>query len=272
MTAQAPKQAPRALVIFDLVSTLTDAAPRYVRAFADVCAAHGHTPPPEAEILEMLGNKSLPDIIQHFIGDMPDDLRRIFMQDCNSSCDALLRRADWREELFPNVREAIETLRMMGVTLGIYTGTREDALAAQLAYHGLEDFFDARYIRGKDNTRDAGIKTADLKAAQMADIVEAFRRDAGDDAVFIVIGDSSADAAAAARQRLDFAGFARDARKRDEMERAGVLHIMRDFADLPDFVMRFIRPAGNDNAQAQRAPENAPQGKSAARPWSPPKP
>lgn len=262
MTAQAPK----ALVVFDLVSTLTDAAPRYVRAFADVCAAHGHVPPPEADILETLGNKSLPDIIRQFLGEMPDDARKNFMQDCNSSCDALLQRPDWQEHLFPNVREAIETLRLMGVTLGIYTGTREDALSAQLEYHALQEYFDARFIRGKDNIRDAGVRTADLKSAQLADIVAAFRRDAGENAVVVVIGDSAADAAAARSQGLDFAGFAKDERKRDEMIRAGVQDIMRDFADLPDFVMRCLRPAGNDNAPVIRAPENKP------RPRTPPKP
>ncbi len=164
------------------------------------------------------------------------------------------------------MREAIETLRLMGVTLGIYTGTREDALSAQLEYHALQEYFDARFIRGKDNIRDAGVKTADLKSAQLADIVAAFRRDAGENAVVVVIGDSAADAAAARSQGLDFAGFAKDERKRDEMIRAGVQDIMRDFADLPDFVMRFLRPAGNDNAPALRAPENKP------RPRTPPKP
>lgn len=268
MTAQAPK----ALVVFDLVSTLTDAGPRYVRAFADVCAAHGYPVPPDEDILDMLGNKSLPDIMRHFIGDLPEDARKIFMQDCNHTCDALLHRPDWKERLFPHVREAVETLELMGVTLGIYTGTREDALADQLSYHGLGVFFDPRYIRGKDNVRDAGIKTADLKSAQLADIVSAFRREAGDDAVVVVIGDSAADAAAAARQALDFAGFAADDRKKTQMEAAGVQHIMRDFADLPDFVMRFVRPAGNDNPPPVKKPEIAPQSAGQPRTSSPPRP
>jgi phosphoglycolate phosphatase-like HAD superfamily hydrolase len=268
MTAQAPK----ALVVFDLVSTLTDAGPRYVRAFADVCAAHGYPVPPDEEILDMLGNKSLPDIMRHFIGDLPEDARKVFMQDCNNTCDALLHRPDWKERLFPHVREAVETLGLLGVTLGIYTGTREDALADQLAYHGLETFFDARYIRGKDNLRDAGVKTADLKAAQLADIVAAWRRDAGDNAVLVVIGDSAADAAAAAKQGLDFAGFAADDHKRAEIEAAGVMHIMRDFADLPDFVMRFVRPADNDNPPPAKKPEITPQKAGQPRAISPPRP
>lgn len=263
-------QAPKALVVFDLVSTLTDAGPRYVRAFADVCAAHGHVPPKDEDVLDMLGNKSLPDIIRHFIGELPEEARKDFMQDCNNTCDALLQRPDWQERLYPHVREAIETLSLMGVALGIYTGTREDALADQLAYHGLTGAFDARYIRGKDNERDAGVRSADLKAAQLADIVAAFRKDTGDNAVFIVIGDSAADAEAAAKQGLDFAGFAIDDHKRAQMEAAGVRHIMRDFADLPDMVMRFVRPPQNDNAapDAQK-PASKPQG---PRPYSPPRP
>ncbi|MFN7112744.1 MAG: HAD family hydrolase [Alphaproteobacteria bacterium] len=268
MTAQAPK----ALVVFDLVSTLTDAGPRYVRAFADVCAAHGYPVPADEDILDMLGNKSLPDIMRHFIGELPDETRKVFMQDCNNTCDALLRRPDWQERLFPHVREAVETLTLMGVTLGIYTGTREDALADQLDYHDLGAFFDPRYIRGKDNLRDAGVKTSDLKAAQLADIVAAFRRDAGDNAVIVVIGDSAADAAAAAKQGLDFAGFAADDRKKAHIEAAGVQHIMRDFADLPDFVMRFVRPAGNDNPPPAKKPEMTPQKAGPPRASSPPRP
>jgi phosphoglycolate phosphatase len=264
--------APKALVVFDLVSTLTDAGPRYVRAFADVCAAHGYAPPPDEEILEMLGNKSLPDIVRHFIGDLPEQSCKAFMQDCNHTCDALLRHPDWDERLFPHVREAVETLCLMGVTLGIYTGTREDALAAQLDYHGLRGYFDPRYVRGKDNLRDAGIRTADLKAAQLADIVAAFRKEAGERAIVVVIGDSAADAAAAAALGLDFAGFAVDDRKKAQMTAAGAGNIMRDFADLPDLVMRFLRPAGNDNPPHEKKPETAPQSAARPRSWSPPLP
>lgn len=253
------------LVIFDLVSTLTDAAPRYLQAFADVCEAYGKPAPSMEELREMLGNKNLSQITDHFIGPLDDAAKKKFMGDCNQACDALLTMPHWEEHLYPHVAEAIEVLALRGVTLGIYTGTREDALEAQLAYHNIGDFFDRRFVRGKDNTRDAGKNNRDLKAAQLLDIVTTFRNATGDEnAQVIVIGDSSADAQAAADAHLLFAGFAVDTQKRDKMVAAGVQNIMRDFGDLPDLVDRLIRPVGNDNTprakmQAKPRPQGGPK-------------
>lgn len=254
------------LVVFDLVSTLTDAAPRYLQAFADVCKAYGKPAPSMEELREMLGNKNLGQITDHFIGPLDDDAKKKFMGDCNTACDALLTMPHWEENLYPHVAEAIEVLALRGVTLGIYTGTREDALEAQLAYHGIGDFFDRRFVRGKDNARDAGKSNRDLKAAQLLDIVTAFQAQAGqENAAVIVIGDSRADAQAAADAGLLFAGFAAEDQKRDKMAAAGVQNIMRDFGDLPDLVDRLIRPVGNDNT-----PRPTPQVK--PRPRGGPKP
>jgi len=250
------------LVIFDLVSTLTDAAPRYVQAFADVCAAYGKPAPSAEELREMLGNKNLGQITDHFIGPLDDAAKKKFMSDCNTACDALLIRPHWQEYLYPHVAEAIEVLALRGVTLGIYTGTREDALEAQLAYHGIGDFFDRRFVRGKDNARDGNRNSRALKAAQLQDIVATFRAEQGNEkASVLVIGDSSADAQAAADAGLLFAGFAVDDKKRAAMAAAGVQNIMRDFGDLPDLVARLTRPVGNDNAPlVKTAPRPRPQG------------
>jgi len=250
------------LVIFDLVSTLTDAAPRYVQAFADVCEAYGKPAPSAEELRDMLGNKNLSQITDHFIGPLDEADKKKFMGACNAACDALLTRPHWEEHLYPHVAEAIEVLALRGVTLGIYTGTREEALEAQLAYHGIGDFFDRCFVRGKDNTRDAGKNNRDLKAAQLQDIVATFRsRPGNENAPVLVIGDSSADAQAAADAGLLFAGFAVDGQKHEKMAAAGVRNIMRDFGDLPDLVERLIRPVGNDNAPpAKAAPKPRPYG------------
>jgi phosphoglycolate phosphatase-like HAD superfamily hydrolase len=235
------------LIVFDLVSTLTNAGPRYVQAFTEICVNTGHGVPDREEVMEMLGNKTLSEIIDHFAGPMPEADKAKFMGHCNQTCDALLTRPGWREELYPHVREAVEALHLRGATLGIYTGTREDAMDLQLKYHGLQGEFDPRYIRGKDNTRDAGKKNAVLKAEQLSDIVSTYRADQGSEAPVIVIGDSAADAAAAAKQGLYFVGFAVNDKKRKEMEGAGVAVIVKDFGELPDLVDRLMNPAANDN-------------------------
>ena len=235
------------LLVFDLVSTLTDAGPRYVQAFIDVAEKNGHGTPDKNELSSMLGNKTLSEITDHFAGGMDEAQKKSFMSECNQACDILLKRPGWKEELFPNVREAVESMHLRGITLGIYTGTREDAMAAQLKYHGITEIFDARYLRGKDNTRDAGKKNDALKSEQLHSIVAAFRADQKNAAApVIVVGDSAADAVAAQRENLYFIGFATSPQKEAELKAAGVQAIVRDFGDVPDLIDRLIRPAAND--------------------------
>lgn len=235
------------LLIFDLVSTLTDAGPRYVQAFLDVTEKAGFDRPDPEAVLDMLGNKNLSEITDTFAGGMDAGRKKEFMAECNDACDILLRRPDWKENLFPNVREAIEAMHLRGITLGIYTGTREDAMASQLAYHGIREIFDAAYIRGKDNVRDAGKNNTALKAEQLRSIVAAFRQAQGNpSAPVIVVGDSEADAKAAEREGLHFIGFATDAHKKEALVNAGVKAIVTDFGDVPDLVDRLILPPAND--------------------------
>lgn len=238
------------LIIFDLVSTLTDAGPRYVQAFTEVCEAQNGVTPDREEVLAMLGNKNLSEITDHFVGKLDDAGKKDFMASCNKACDALLTRAGWREELYPNVREAVEALHKRGATLGIYTGTRQDAMELQLKYHDIRKEFDPRYIRGKDNVRDAGKKNAELKSEQLASILAAYRADQGFDAPIVIVGDSETDARAAAKLGLLFVGFAANDKKKAELESAGVKNIVQDFGDLPDLVDRLMSPPANDNVRA----------------------
>lgn len=237
------------LVVFDLVATLTDAGPRYARAFQDVCESTGNGRPAADEVLSMLGNKNLKEITDRFVGEMDEHEKKDFMNACNQACDAMLYDPDWHEDLYPHAREAVETLSLQGVTLGIYTATREDAMESQMAFHDIAGFFANRYTRGKDNERDKGMKNAELKSKQLRDIVDTYRKDAGDDAApVIVIGDSSADAQAAKDLGLYFVGFAATEKKKQKMEAAGVKTIFTDYADLPDIVERLLNPPVNDNA------------------------
>ncbi|MBL1147333.1 MAG: HAD family hydrolase [Pseudomonadota bacterium] len=228
------EQGKNLLIVFDLVATLTDAGPRYVRAFSDMCERFGYPKPDEDEVMEMLGNKNLKEITQHFLGDIDTGLQGKFMNSCNKECDAMLFRDDWQETLFPHVRETLEDLAAEGYKLGIYTGTREDALEDQITYHGIKPLFQQDYIRGKDNTRDAGLDSRTLKAAQLESIVAQYRKDCGDDnAPVLVIGDSASDAEAAADQGYLFIGFAASERKKEKLQNSGVKFLMTDFEDLP---------------------------------------
>ena len=237
------------LVLFDLVSTLTDAGPRYVRAFQDVMVAHGFDRPDDDAVMPMLGNKNLSEITDNFTGLQDPEQKKQFMADCNTRCDALLTDKNWKEFLFPNVREAIEVMNLRGLTLGIYTGTREDAMNTQLDYHGIRPLVDARYIRGKDNDRDGMVKSSILKRAQIEGLVKNFRANQNNiKAPIIVVGDTKSDAEAARDLGLIFVGFAANDKKMAELQSAGVTHIVTNYGDLPDMVHRLIQPAANDLA------------------------
>ena len=194
----------------------------------------------------MLGNKSLSEITDIFIGPMDVEKKKSFMASCNNTCDQILHRDDWHETLYPQVKEAIETLTTQGAALGVFTGTRHDAMENQLNYHGLSAIFAARYRQAKDNIRDAD-KTSDaLKADQLLAIANQFKKDKGtDDVCIIVVGDSSADAEAAKALGLLFVGFAQNANKKKLLQQAGVGTIIDSFVGLPaliDTLCRSRRP------------------------------
>jgi phosphoglycolate phosphatase-like HAD superfamily hydrolase len=171
------------------------------------------------------------------------------MSECNTACDALLLDKNWKEQLFPNVREAINVMNLRGLTVGVFTGTRHDAMQNQIAYHDLGHLIDARYMRGKDNDRDGAVKSAVLKRAQIDDIVTRFRTNQmNPNAGVIIVGDTRSDVEAARDLGLIFVGFAADDKKRQELEDAGAKYIVTDYGDLPDMVHRLIQPAANDAA------------------------
>lgn len=231
------------LVIFDLVSTLTDASPRYAKAFREICEENGIAPPSDAEVLSMLGDKNLSEITDTFAGPMDPDKKQDFMNACNNSCDAILYRDDWHETLFPNVRAAMDALHAKGIELGIFTGTREDAMANQLAYHGIKEDFDPKYCRGKDNVRDKGKTNDVLKTEQLHSIVGQFKKDMGsDDVSIIIVGDSSSDYKAAQALGVDFVGFASNETKKEYLQKAGVKNLLQDFNTLPALIERLANP------------------------------
>lgn len=195
------------LIIFDLVSTLTDAGPRYAKAYRDVCISHGLPAPETGHILEALGDKNLRQIIADYSPDLQPAQIPAFMNACNTYCDNLLDSGSWVEHLMPDVGASLYDLTAKGYTLGIYSGTREDAIHAQIAYHGIGAYFDNALIRGKDNARDAGLSSADLKAQQIAGIAAQFALRHNADSDILVVGDSLSDLEAARAVDCRFVGI-----------------------------------------------------------------
>lgn len=190
------------IILFDLVSTITDAGPRYAAAYLRMAAAYNLPVPTEEDILVELGQRNLRDIIRIHSPDLPVEKIGEFMNDCNTACDSLLYNVHWVERLFPDVREALNGLKGQGYTLGLYTGTREDSMMTQLQYHNILSYFDADLLRGKDNIRDHDKDTQALKNEQISSL-----RAARPGRVVIVVGDTLSDFEAAKANGVSFIGF-----------------------------------------------------------------
>jgi phosphoglycolate phosphatase len=230
------------LILFDLVSTLTQAGPRYAQAYIRMCQAWGFAPPGMDDILSALGEMNLKQIIATYTPGLPADNIGKFMSDCNQTCDAILDDKSWEEELYPHAHETLATLRDEGYRLGIYTGTRESAMQKQVAYHGLDAYFDADFMRGKDNVRDGMVRNDELKARQIAHMA------ANHGGPVIVVGDGMADLTAAKTAGVMFVAFAAGERAA-ALRNAGAVAVFDDYAQLPGIIAQLLRPAPAPSAR-----------------------
>lgn len=238
---------PKKLILFDLVSTITDAGPRYAEAYVKIAGDYDLPRPEKTHILDELGQRNLRDIIRIHSPDLPVEKIPDFMNDCNQMCDAMLYDVHWIEALFANVREALAELKDEGFTLGLYTGTREDAMAAQLRYHNIAQYFDADLLRGKDNIRDVAKDTQALKYDQITSILltHAKKTGQGIDAVranTVVVGDTLSDFEAAQANRLRFAGFAETDGKMQKFIDGGVRAVFTHYKDAPVLLSTLFNP------------------------------
>jgi phosphoglycolate phosphatase-like HAD superfamily hydrolase len=210
------------VVILDLVSTLIDSGPRYIEAYMRVASRHGHaTMPSRTRLRDMLGERNLRQIVTECSPEVRADGMAGFMHECNAMCDTLLTADDWEEKLYPDTRGGLNSLRTHGHALGVFTGTRETAMLAQIYHHRLSSFFHPAYLRGKDNLRDGMIDSVSLKKAQLSSIRAAYATNGGAEQEIAVIGDSPADCFAAKSLGIGFTGIARDGLSRRRLEDAG---------------------------------------------------
>lgn len=240
MTTTPAKTAAPLLILFDLVSTITDAGPRYAQAYLDVAAQYKLKAPARSAILNELGQRTLSEIIQIHSPDLPAEKIETFMDDCNGTCDTMLERADWVEALYPHAREALEILTAQHHKIGLYTGTRRDAAEDQLRYHGLESIFPAAMVRAKDNAIDAGKNSLTIKTEQITSLIH--DNPGGD---VLVIGDSISDFQAAQANGAAFIGFANTQKNLFRFAAAGVTAVFTSFEHLPGMINVLHSPANN---------------------------
>jgi phosphoglycolate phosphatase-like HAD superfamily hydrolase len=225
------------LILFDLVSTITDAGPRYAQAYLDVAAQYKLALPAPRDILNELGQRTLGEIIKIHSPDLPADKIPDFMNDCNHACDTMLERADWVEELYPDVRATLQALAAQNRKIGLYTGTRREAAEDQLRYHALQDIFPPAMVRAKDNVADAAKDSQTIKTEQVASLI----RDNPAPRV-IVIGDSISDYHAAQASNAEFIGFANTQKNIFRFAAAGVQNVFTRYDRLPGLINVITAP------------------------------
>ena len=180
----------------------------------------------------MLGDKNLKQIIAECSPEVTDDELPGFMDACNNTCDILLTANDWDELLYPSTIPVLNKLQAAGHTLGIFTGTREDAMTAQLYMHRLQDYFDLRLIEGKDNERDSMLDSTALKKRQISRICQTYASLYGDAGPVMIIGDSTADYNAAKALNLPFIAIARGEKEKYNLKNQGVQNFIEDMTGI----------------------------------------
>lgn len=239
--------APKKLILFDLVSTITDAGPRYAEAYVKMAEAYNLPLPERDDILSELGQRNLKDIIRIHSPDLPAEKLQNFMSDCNNACDSMLYDVHWIEALFDGAREALAALNDAGFVLGLYTGTREDAMDAQLRYHNIARYFDSALLRAKDNIRDAAKDTQSLKNEHIDSLIKAFAAKYGQDENVarrntVVVGDTLSDFESAKINNTAFVGFAETEKKMQDFTSAGVRAAFRDYSGAAALLSGLFNP------------------------------
>ena len=124
------------LVVFDMDGTLANTAPGIIASFLEVAHVLDIPEPP------------LESVYQSTSGSLMENLMRIYALDSNQAVEALGIFKDYynntgylQSELFPGMRETLETIHGKGIKLGVAT-MKLDEYAKQLVDHwGLSDYF-----------------------------------------------------------------------------------------------------------------------------------
>ncbi len=226
---------PGSLIVFNLNSTLANAAPRYSQAFCDVCEEFGLPTPAPAQIEAALGDLNLAQIMARFAPSLPREARDDFAKSCNETRDALLETPGYRESLYPDVAETLRALSQQGATFGLCTNIGEHAMNAQIAHYGLDEFFPDDMRRGK---KDASAKfTHQVKSDAMHYLAQQHHQRGGSLHPMVSIGDSVADYAAATMNGFAFIGFAPPSGPNAvKLNQADIRPVFSSYRDLPSIL------------------------------------
>jgi phosphoglycolate phosphatase len=208
------------LIVFDVDGTLVDSQHVIFAAMGSAFAEAGLEAPGAAAVRAVVG-LGLEEAMAHLSpGAAPEQHRRLSLS-FRAAADALRRRPDYVEPLFPGVREALAALGGPAVFLGIATGKARRGLDHTLASHGIAALFHT-------------LQTADRNPSKPdpAMLLKAMEEVGAGPSETVLIGDTVFDMAMADRARTAAVGVAWGYHPREDLRRAGAQRIIEAPAEL----------------------------------------
>jgi phosphoglycolate phosphatase len=128
------------LIVFDVDGTLVDSQHAILAAMATAFAGEGLAAPAQADIRRQVG-LGVEEALARLVPGEDAALQRRLAQGFREAAQTLRRGPDYREPLFPGIREALLDIAHPAVCLGIATGKARRGLDHTLRSHGLAELF-----------------------------------------------------------------------------------------------------------------------------------
>lgn len=217
------ERAMRRLVVFDVDGTLVDSQRIILASMAHAFVAIGAAPPPDAEVLAIVG-LSLPEAMAALAPELPAVAQRALVEGYRDSFVAARAAggAEAAAPLYPGARAALERLaEQPGMLFGVATGK---------ARRGLDHLFDAHALHGFFDTT----QTADLHPSKPhpSMLLAALNETGCEAARAVMVGDTEFDVAMGRAAGFATVGVAWGYHPRARLEAAGADVIIDDFEAL----------------------------------------
>jgi phosphoglycolate phosphatase len=227
LTANLEFEPPR-LVIFDCDGTLVDSQHHIVAAMHSAFGAHGLALPDPDCIRRTVG-LPLATAIESLLPPGGPTLAAV-VEAYKEAAIAQRLAPDHCEPLFPGLVETLDRLEMAGFLLGIATGKARRGLDFTLATHNLV----GRFVTLQTND----VVAAGKPAPDM--VIQAMVETGAVPASTVVIGDTTYDIEMARNAGVPAIGVAWGYHDENVLSKAGALHIINNFGELPDLVNQLM--------------------------------
>lgn len=132
---------PGKLILFDCDGTLVDSQHMITGAMAEAFAAHGLTPPLDAQVRRVVGLSLAPAVAKLLPEDTAEMNLISGIVDAYKQSFGRMRREGRKEPLYDGVGEMLEALAAADYMMGVATGKSTRGLNSVLTMHGLERYF-----------------------------------------------------------------------------------------------------------------------------------